>query len=94
MPFNLIYLLVVVQQTICYCLVGVEIYNETVEYAYQAWIPMFWKQFLKGFRNSLGDINGPTFERSYPAIIVIWTWLVFVLFQFFMLVILLNFLIA
>lgn len=59
-------------------------------------MPSIAKQFLNGFRNSIGDISLPEYadQSRYNVAIEISLWVWFFLYEFFMLVILLNFLIA
>ena len=98
-PFTLFFFMWLVTLCLMFSCAGVSIVSEDYSHIYGA--VAF---FIQNFRNSIGDINAPSVDiwkgkksdDSSPELVgfAYWGWLLFVINEFFLLIILLNFLIA
>jgi len=92
--FIFLFSMMVTQSTLMYSMIGVSIYDKKDDFENQTNISPYAMQLINAFRNSIGDITMPKFPSKKSSVLLSYTYLLFVTLQFFMLVILLNFLIA
>lgn len=94
-PFNIILTSFIAQTAIMYELVGASVYNRDVDFKHEKGVPDLAKQMLVQFKSSLGNMSLPRFggdQQNYFALL--WVYVVFLVGQFLMLVVLMNYLIV
>lgn len=95
--FCTFFLYCVINQCFFYSITGVEIYDEKDDFGTATNLHPSLMQFVNGMRNSLGDISLPSFSndaKKQSSSILGVTYTFFLVYQFVLSIILLNFLIA